>query len=125
MAQQFIVDNMTGQQALDVLNGNFTELYGSIITAFKIPGQNATFQLSIPGNTKVHTIDIGLANGSPAGTVRIGTDPNGTEYTEDISPTAKGLEVSIEEYFPVQTILYITIVTAIYNFRVNQEENFF
>lgn len=116
---------MTGQAALDVLNQNFTELYGSIITAFKIPGQNATFQLVIPGNTKVHTIDIGLANGSAAGTVWIGSTPNGTEYCEAISPDGKGREVSIEEYFPVQTILYITITTATYNFRVNQEENFF
>ena len=125
MAQIQINNGDSGLVVRNALNSMMTELYGSIITAFKIPGQNATFQLNIPGNTKVHTIDIGLANGSGPGTVRIGTEPNGIEYTDDISPDAKGREVSIEEYFPVLTVLYVTITGATYNFRINQEENFY
>lgn len=125
MAQIPIINGQSGLVVRTSLNTMLTELYGSIITAFKVPGQNATFQLVIPGNTKVHTIDVALANGSDHGLVRIGSTPNGTQYTEDIDPDGKGREVSIEEYFPVQTILYITIATATYNFRINQEENFY
>lgn len=125
MAQIPIINGQSGLVVRTSLNTMLTELYGSIVTAFKVPGQNATFQLIIPGNTKVHTIDVALANGSDPGTVRMGSNPNGTEYCEDIDPDGKGREVLIEEYFPVQTILYITIATATYNFRINQEENFY
>lgn len=125
MGQITINNGDSGLVVRNALNGMFTELYGSIVTAIKIPGQNVTFMYSVPGNTFIHDIFIALANGSDPATVRLGSTPNGTEYTEDIEPSAAGLQVSLQQYFGVQTPVYITISGGTLNFRINQEANFY
>lgn len=123
MAQQIIAIGETGQNALNAINGNFTELYGNITQPLKFPGQAANFSTIIPANTFVAALFAVLVAG--AASVAIGLTPNGTEISPAITPDANGLQVLAEQYFANSTTLYFTITGGTLSFRINVIPNFY
>lgn len=124
MAQQLITLGERGDTALAAINGNFTELYGNITQPLKFRAQSVNFTTTIPGNTYVAAIFVALSAGGPV-TVRIGTAPNGTELSEDMTPDGTGLEVDVKENFPADTLIYFTITGGTVNIRINVIPNFY
>lgn len=121
---QITINN--GEDGLDVrtaLNSMFTELYSTITQPLKFPAQAASFQTTIKANTFVASIFAALAATVP--TVRIGVTPNGTELSGDITPDANGLQIAVNQYFAVDTIVYFTISGGSLNFRINIIPNFY
>jgi hypothetical protein len=109
MAQQYISIGITGQQAQDIINGNFTELYNGATKLVKYSNQSANFTATIPANAYAWKIFLQLQSGSP--TVRIGTTPNGTDILPDVSVTSSDCPGNSSE-IPVKTSsypLYFTI----------------
>jgi len=80
MAQQYIVLNMTGLAALNVINDNFTEVYDGLVIPIKLSNVSATTSIAIPANTFIQSIMI---TGSP--TISIGYEDNGTELLPEMT----------------------------------------
>lgn len=103
--QGFIVLNMTGEDALNVINNNFTELYGSVPLPIKLPGQAANFQVAIPANTMITGISLSATAGAPS--ITIGITAGGTEILPE---TAIGNSQPIQPVYYAQNaiVLYFT-----------------
>lgn len=123
MAQQLItVDVTNGEQAADIINGNFTELYNSLTVPIKLKNVQANTQQAIAANTKVLTIDISGTAGSP--TLRIGTTPNGIEIMDD-TEIGNSQPVNVDLYFPDAGTIYFTLSGGTVSIRIAVILNFF
>lgn len=115
-----------GESGLDTrtaLNNMLQELYGSIATPVKLPGETANFNSNFPANTMIRSISIVALVNTP--TVRIGTTPNGEEIMPD-TVTGDSIDVTVNYYCKVATILYFTFADAgAVNFRVNVVNNYY
>jgi hypothetical protein len=121
MAQQIVNNGDSGAVARSKINSMFTEVYSALVLPIKIPGINANITQVIPANTWLESILVRTASGTP--TIRVGTTPNGTDVMPDTQPGATS-EVLVQEYFPTDTTLYITISgTGSVNMRLNTVNN--
>ncbi len=121
MAQQYIFLDQTGLSALNVLNQNFTELYGAITLPIKIPGISSNVDVIIPANTFIPFIFLTAVSGNPI--VNIGLTPDGGEIlpTYAISPF---LPVQAQQYFLGAGNLYFTITGGEVNIRIDVIYNY-
>lgn len=122
MAQQFIVLNMLGEDALTVLNSNFTELYASIVAPWKLPGVSANTMQAVASDTMVTNISISGTAGAPV--MRIGITPNGTEIMPDVSIGNSQL-ITADEYFQGAGNLYFTVSGGTVNIRIEYEPKYY
>lgn len=113
---------MTGQAALNVINGNFTELYGNLQPPVKLLGVNANTQQAIPAGAKVVGISISGTAGAPV--LRIGITANGTEILPDTS-IGNSQDVQPDEYFQNAGNLYFTLSGGTVNIRIDIIPNFY
>lgn len=97
---------MRGDDALGVINGNFSELYGNLPETYKLPGTLVNTQQAIVANTMVKNISLSGTAGAPI--MRIGITPNGEELLPD-SPIGNSFPVNAMQYFPDDGFLYFTI----------------
>lgn len=118
--QQTVNNGDSGLDARNKINGNFTELYGSITTPIKLPGVGANTSVVIPANSFITNLYVALATGSP--TIRIGTTPNGQEILPDSEPFQV---LSLNQYFANNTTLYITVSGGSVNIRIELLKSFF
>jgi hypothetical protein len=126
MAQQYIELGQTGQQSLDIINSNFTELYTSQSTALIKNNQSANFSENIAANTFISNIMLGFLSGTPS--IKIGTTPNGNEILDTITlDDANNWSFIVSEIKPQATsyTLYFTISGGVINSRINQISNIF
>jgi hypothetical protein len=120
--QQSIVEGMSGQAALEVINGNFTELYGALTFPVKLPGLNANTTYAVPANAFISEIDILATSGAPS--VNIGTTPNGTDIL-DVTQPANFAHAEVEAYYAASAPMYITISGGTISFRMLITLNYF
>lgn len=102
-----------GESGLDVrtaLNNMLQELYGSIPTPLKFPGESINFQVLIPANTRISTISMVAIAGGP--TIRIGTAPNGQDILPDVVLNANSQDIQVNTYFAADTTIYFTFSGA-------------
>lgn len=123
MAQQFVTIGESGTAARNAINGNFSELYSSMVLPLKLPGVAANTTLDIPANSYIGDIFLSDATGNP--TIRIGTTPNGQEILPDIAPGSFS-QITLQKYFAADTTLYITITGGgTLNIRIGIMYNFY
>lgn len=116
MGQQYILIGISGETALEVINGNFTELYGTLNPPFKYKLANQSFAQAISANVMVTTISITNISSSP--TLRIGITPNGQEILGDIAIT-NTIIVTAQQYFLTAGIIYFTWTSGNFSGIVN------
>lgn len=121
MAQQYIFLEQTGLSALNVLNSNFTELYGAITIPIKVQNQSASFFTNIPANSFIPFIFITALSGNPS--VNIGLTPDGGEILPTY-PVSPYLPVQAQQYFPTDGDLYFTITGGEVNIRIDVIYNY-
>lgn len=107
MSQLFITLGMKGDDAKDVINNNFTELYGAIPTPVKLPGEVTNFTKDLPANTMITGISLLALVNNP--TIRIGITPNGQEILPD-TVTGPSQDLNAQYYCQDATTLYFTFV---------------
>lgn len=112
MAQQFIVLDITGQAALDVINDNFTELYDAITPPIIVVDMAANTNIVMPANSYIDKIIIIPQSGSPV--LNIGLTGNGGEILNTMAITGF-LPVLVQEYFAPATDFYFTLIGGIIN----------
>lgn len=125
MAQQFITEDMRGDTALLVINGNFTELYDNLPTVYKLPGIQVNTQQAIAANVMVKNIDLSGTAGAPV--MRIGTTPNGEQILPD-SPIGNSFPVEAMQYFDAAGIIYFTIsgpAGSTVSIRIEYQANYY
>lgn len=122
MAQGLIVLNMTGEAALEVINGNFTELYENLPTTYKLPGIAVNTQQAIDANTMIKEISLSGTAGAPV--VRIGTTPNGEDILPD-TQVGNSLPILQRVYFPNAGNLYFTISDGTVSIRIEYQGNYY
>lgn len=124
MAQQILTIGETGQNALNAINNNFTELYGALVIPIKIIGATATRTQAILANTFVSKIFLSATSGNP--TLRIGTTPNGVDIMPD-TVIGNMNEVDWSNYYLNAGTIYFTwsIGPGTVNIRINVLTNFY
>lgn len=122
MAQQYIVLNMTGQAALNVLNSNFTELYSNLPQVLKLPGVSVNTAQAINADTMVTLIAMSGTAGAPI--VRIGLTPNGTEILPDTAIGNSQPDI-VTQYFPAAGTLYFTVSGGTISIRIEFTPNYY
>ena len=106
------------------LNNMLQELYGSIATPQKAPGETANFSLAFPANTMIKVISmVGIVN-TP--TIRIGITPNGQEILPD-TIVDQSMDETVQYYCKVATTLYFTFTAGpgAINARVDIINNYY
>jgi hypothetical protein len=125
MAQGFIVENMGGDAALLVINGNFTELYNNLPQVYKLPGISVNTQQAIAANTMVKNISISGTAGAPV--LRIGITPNGEQILPD-TPIGNSLPDTVMQYYQDAGFVYFTIsgpAGSTVSIRIEYQENYY
>lgn len=126
MAQQLIVPGVTnGQQASDIINGNFSELYASLPVPIRLKNVNVNTNQLIAANTKIVAIDISGTAGAPV--LRVGLTPNGTELLPD-TPIGNTYPLEPNYYSAAGDTLYFTIsgpAGSTVSIRITQILNFY
>lgn len=113
---------MTGQDALNVINGNFTELYANLPQVTKLPGVIANTIQAIDADTMVSLIAMSGTAGAPI--VRIGITPNGTEILPDTA-IGNNQPVDANQYFPAAGSIYFTVAGGTISIRIEYTENYY
>jgi len=121
--QQIIANLESGLNARNAINGNFTELYNSLILPIKLQGVGFNTNVPIPANTMVLELALIATSGTP--TVRIGKTPNGQEYLADKVITGTILPITIQDYFQGAGFIYITTGTGAISVRIDVKYNYF
>lgn len=117
---------LNGESGLDTrtaINNMLQELYASIATPVKLPGETANFQQSFPANTMIRGISLVALVNTP--TIRIGITFNGEEIMPDTVIDESTDEV-VKYYCKVATTLYFTFADAgAINVRVDVINNYY
>lgn len=118
-----IQNGESGLDTRNAINGMLEELYGSIATPVKLPGESINFQQAFPLNTKIVGISLVAMIDNP--TVRIGTTPNGQEIMPD-TVVGDSMDDVLQYYCKVATTLYFTFTTpGTINVRVDVINNYY
>lgn len=122
MAQESITEYMSGQDALEVINSNFTELYGALFFPTRLPGISTNTTFVVPADGYVDSIDITASSGTP--TISIGSTPNGTDIVASQQPGTFSHNIG-PWYYPAATTWYITVSGGAINIRINMQTGYF
>lgn len=122
MAQQLIADFISGDQAKDIINGNFTELYQNLPQVTKLPGMNANTQQAVAADTMVTFIAVSGVAGTPL--LRIGITPNGQEILPD-TEIGSSQPINAMQYFGGAGNLYFTLSGGTINARIEYKPNYY
>ena len=122
MSQAYIVLGQTGEDALTVLNGNFTQLFGALTVPFKLTGVSGAFTQSIPANTFVTNISLTPIGGTPM--INIGLTNNGGEILPTMQITQFTL-IAAQQYFQNAGLIYFnTSGIGSFNIRIDYIANY-
>lgn len=113
---------MTGQAALTVINGNFTELYENLPQVAKLPGISINTTQAFDADTMVTFIALSGTAGAPV--VRIGLTPNGQELLPDTA-IGNSQPVNVGQYFPAAGNIYFTVTLGTVSIRIEYTENYY
>lgn len=105
MAQAFILDGQGGLPARDIINNNFSELFGAGQFPIKIANVGGSFTIDIPANSWLTSIYISPLLGTP--NISIGYEPAGGEIIDSLDIT-QFTPISVQQYFDVDAVLYFT-----------------
>jgi len=107
MPFQTIQNGESGLNVRNALNGMLQELYNSIATPVKLPGENVNFTQVFPANTKLQQVSMVALEGTP--TIRVGTTPNGHDLVED-TVVDQSNDYVLQYYCKQATTVYFTFV---------------
>lgn len=121
--QQYIVLQMDGEDALTVINSNFTELYNSLALPVRFAGVTGTSQsYAVPADTFIVKIDVINASGAPS--LNIGTSPNGTDILP-ITVISGFQDINLSAYFQNAGMIYFSVSGGSVNVRLSVVKNYF
>lgn len=102
--------------ATDAITALSTQVGGFTLT--KYANQNTGFSITMGANTYFDRVFIRKVSGTPL--VKIGTTVGGTELMEETTiQTGVDLPVLIQQSYPAETVIYITISGGTVNLTTN------